>query len=39
MSIQAITWALDYPAGSVTEKVIRLVLANYANQHGISGQS
>ncbi len=27
MSVQAITWALDYAAGSVTEKVLLLVLA------------
>ena len=39
MSVQAITWALDYPAGSVTEKVILLVLANYANEYGISWPS
>jgi hypothetical protein len=39
MSVQAITWALDYAAGSVTEKVILLVLANYANEYGISWPS
>ena len=39
MSVQAITWALDYPARSVTEKVILLVLANYANEFGISWPS
>lgn len=39
MSVQAITWALDYPARSVTEKVILLVLANYANEYGISWPS
>ena len=39
MSVQAITWALDYAAGSVTEKVILLVLANYANEFGISWPS
>ena len=39
MSVQAITWALDYAAGSVTEKVILLVLANYANEYGVSWPS
>ncbi|MCL5779207.1 helix-turn-helix domain-containing protein [Limibaculum sp. FT325] len=39
MSVQAITWALDWPARSVTEKVILLVLANYANEYGISWPS
>lgn len=39
MSVQAITWALDYVAGSVTEKVVLLVLANYANEYGISWPS
>ena len=39
MSVQAITWALDYAAGSVTEKVILLVLANYANEFGVSWPS
>ncbi len=39
MSVQAITWALDYRARSVTEKVILLVLANYANEYGISWPS
>ena len=39
MSVQAITWALDYAAGSVAEKVILLVLANYANEYGISWPS
>ncbi len=39
MSVQAITWALDYPAQSVTEKVILLVLANYANEYGVSWPS
>ena len=39
MSVQAITWALDYSAGSVTEKVILLVLANYANEFGVSWPS
>ena len=39
MSVQAITWALDYPVRSVTEKVILLVLANYANEYGVSWPS
>ncbi len=39
MSVHAITWALDYAAGGVAEKVILLVLANYANEHGISWPS
>ncbi len=39
MSVQAITWALDYAAGSVTEKVLLLVLANYANEFGVSWPS
>jgi hypothetical protein len=39
MSVQAITWALDYDAGSVTEKVLLLVLANYANEFGVSWPS
>ncbi|MBW7057523.1 helix-turn-helix domain-containing protein [Paracoccus bogoriensis] len=39
MSVQAITWALDYPVHSVTEKVILLVLANYANEYGVSWPS
>ena len=39
MSVQAITWALDYAAGGVAEKVILLVLANYANEYGISWPS
>jgi hypothetical protein len=39
MSVQAITWALDQPVLSVTEKVILLVLANYANEYGISWPS
>jgi len=39
MSVQAITWALDYAAGSVTEKVLLLVLANYANKFGVSWPS
>ena len=39
MSVQAITWALDYAASGVAEKVILLVLANYANEYGISWPS
>jgi hypothetical protein len=39
VSVQAITWALDYAAGSVTEKVLLLVLANYANEFGASWPS
>ena len=39
MSVQAITWALDYAAGGVAEKVILLVLANYANEYAISWPS
>ena len=39
MSVQAISWALDYAAGSVTEKVLLLVLANYANEFGVSWPS
>ncbi len=39
MSVQATTWALDYAAGSVTEKVLLLVLANYANEFGVSWPS
>jgi hypothetical protein len=39
VSVQAITWALDYAAGSVTEKVLLLVLANYANEFGVSWPS
>ena len=39
MSVQAITWALDYAAGGVAEKAILLVLANYANEYGISWPS
>ena len=39
MSVQAITWALDYAAGSVTEKVLLLVLANYANEFCVSWPS
>jgi hypothetical protein len=39
MSVQAITWALDHRVHSVTEKVILLVLANYANEYGISWPS
>lgn len=39
MSVQAITWALDHRVQSVTEKVILLVLANYANEYGISWPS
>lgn len=39
MSVQAISWALDHRVHSVTEKVILLVLANYANEYGISWPS
>ena len=39
MSVQAITWALDYAASGVAEKVILLVLANYANEFGVSWPS
>ena len=39
MSVQAISWALDYPTQSVTEKEILLVLANYANEFGVSWPS
>ena len=39
MSVQAITWALDYRVRNVTEKAILLVLANYANEYGISWPS
>jgi hypothetical protein len=39
MSVQAITWALEHPVASVTEKVVLLVLANYANEYGISWPS
>jgi hypothetical protein len=39
VSVQAITWALDYAAGSVTEKVLLFVLANYANEFGVSWPS
>jgi len=39
VSVQAITWALDYAAGNVTEKVLLLVLANYANEFGVSWPS
>jgi hypothetical protein len=34
MSVQALTWALDYPAASTTHKVVLLVLANYADDDG-----
>jgi hypothetical protein len=39
MSVQAISRALDHRVHSVTEKVILLVLANYANEYGISWPS
>jgi DNA-binding transcriptional MocR family regulator len=39
MSVQAISWAMDHRVHSVTEKVILLVLANYANEYGISWPS
>ena len=39
MSVQAITWALDFRVRSATEKAILLVLANYANEFGISWPS
>ncbi|WP_299129439.1 helix-turn-helix domain-containing protein [uncultured Amaricoccus sp.] len=39
MSVQAITWALDFRVRSATEKAILLVLANYANEYGISWPS
>jgi hypothetical protein len=39
MSVQAISWALDHRVQSVTEKVVLLVLANYANEYGISWPS
>ena len=39
MSVQAIIWALGYAAGSVTEKVLLLVLTNYANEIGVSWPS
>lgn len=34
MSVQAITWAINYPAENATEKAILLVLANYADGDG-----
>lgn len=34
MSVQAITWAIGYPAENATEKAILLVLANYADGDG-----
>ena len=39
MSVQAITWALDFRVRSATEKAILLVLANYANEYGVSWPS
>jgi DNA-binding MarR family transcriptional regulator len=34
VSVEALTWALDYPAASTTHKVVLLVLANYADADG-----
>jgi Helix-turn-helix domain len=39
MSVPAIIWARKYAAGSATEKVLLLVLANYANEFGVSWPS
>jgi helix-turn-helix protein len=36
MSVEAITWAVKYPAENATEKAILLVLANYADGAGAS---
>lgn len=35
MSVEAITWALKTDTGSATSKAILLVLANYADIHGV----
>jgi len=36
MSVEAITWAVKYPAENATEKAILLILANYADGAGSS---
>ena len=36
MSVEAITWAVKFPAENATEKAILLVLANYADGSGAS---